>query len=629
MRTLPLILFLALAGCGHDDEPLLDGGSDGGFDASDAELACVRYRFEPDAQDLSSFPNVDAFEADGATVTGFRLAVDASRFPSVADYQTYASLFDELGELDGFGTSAGAFLGFEGDLGPTPEGGPGADPAEVGFGFVVTPSEGAAYLVPAELTVVDEGTTLVLEPTEPLPESTWVGVFVTDAVAPCVLPSAFMDAQRASTDPRVVAVRDALAEAGVAPTSLLALQVYPTQSITPDSIIIAEGIAARPESEFALAFEGCVPVPELGARRCTSTLDAYDYRDEAGVVRGTEPVTPWSLEVQSWLPMETGMGPYTTLFFGHGISVGATVHTPQFVADALAHDVILVSVSAVLHEGHPSAASPLPESFELTLAFFAVDTVSDTVEALRLRDHLRQTVYDRLFVGRALSLGPDLDGDGESDVDVDRLGYLGVSLGAILGTQTVALSDAFSVATLSLPGGRLSQVMTDGGFSLVLQSLIPRELRRGGVERLFVVVQTLIERGDPVNWAVRLQRERLIGQAPDVFLQVAIGDVVVPNTASYSLARALQTPVTPPLLDAAPGLMLSDGLPLSGNRGPVTLALQQYDQVDTPAGLDSASHNNLPTSQLAQTAWYRFFETGWGGPGEVIDPYEALGVGHL
>ena len=345
-------------------------------------------------------------------------------------------------------------------------------------------------------------------------------------------------------------------------------------------------------------------------------------------MRGTEPVTPWTLEVHSWLPM-AGTGPYTTLFFGHGISVGATVHTPQFVADALAHDVVLVSVSAVLHEGHPSAPDPLPDPFDLTLAFFSVDTENDTVEALRLRDHLRQTVYDRLSVARALALGPDLDGDGASDVDVDRLGYLGVSLGAILGTQTLALSDAFSVATLTLPGGRLSQVMTDGGFSLVLQTLIPRELRQGGVERLFVVVQTLIERGDPVNWARNLQRQRLVGEAPDVFLQVAVGDVVVPNTASYSLARALQAPVTPPLLDIAPGLALSDALPLSGNMGALTLALQQYDQVDTPTGLDEASHNNLPASALGQTAWYRFFETGWDGAAEVIDPYEQLAVEHL
>src|SRR5690606_6608673 len=99
-----------------------------------------------------------------------------------------------------------------------------------------------------------------------------------------------------------------------------------------------------------------------------------------------------------------------------------------------------VAIDALVHGDHPSTGGVHEDGLQGTLRFFALTLGSPpTLEARRLRDHFRQSTYDKLQLTRALTTAGDLDGDGTSDVDSSRLAYFGISLGGIMGTELVAM----------------------------------------------------------------------------------------------------------------------------------------------------------------------------------------------
>ena len=267
-----------------------------------------------------------------------------------------------------------------------------------------------------------------------------------------------------------------------------------------------------------------------------------------------------------------------------------------------------------------------------TLAFFAVDIGTGVLDAMRLRDHLRQSTYDKLHLTRFLQGEPDLDGDGVSDVDASRMAYVGISMGAVMGTELLSLTDAYSGGVFIMPGGLLSRVLSDpmGSFDQVLSLVIPSEYSDGDERRLFAISQTILDPGDPSTYGTMLLSERapFAGSAPELLVGVVLDDTTVPNSSTWPLARAIGIDIVPPTLREVPAVGETVTAPVSSNhQSGVTAGMVQFDLIGVGK---LATHADTPYSEVGLAAWRAFLATLFTrGTAEIIDPYEAVGLDHL
>ncbi len=658
MRWMILTLALGVAAC-DDAEPsetqaradaewpsdAAGGGPDGTTDAApapgdagpsdppDAEAGeptgcAVDFVWDPrTATALETFPDDYYTDEDPDTATGLRPYLGPDRALWLGSIPgRYGANYRQIERLDGWGTSAGVILRFSGPVAP-PEG---------AIRFVGARGESAddAYDVPFEIQRVDDGATLILWPMAPLAPATRHAVVVSAAIEAadggCVSPSAGLAAALAGEAPfeRIGArFEQALAWTGVAADEAVAVAAFTTQSIADESVRIAADIAARSFAWSAPA--SCVETPAY--RICDRPFGAADYRGPDGVVAGSEPVSAYELEVRAWLPPGPPE-PRPVAIFGHGLGVDR--EQAVIVAEWLSRaGIITVAIDAPAHGRHPTA-TPGSTELEQVTTFFGIDLRNQTLDALVLRDHFRQATYDKLQLLRLLREAPDLDGDGEPDVDPARLAYFGGSLGGIMGPELLSLSPDLSAALLTVPGGRVASIISDGPtFSVIVRAMTPVGTRPGDVARLFPLIQTLIERGDAVNYGPHVLRDRLPGAGatpPHLLVNMAIDDSIIPNVSTRALARALAVPHVPPILQDIGGVPIAPPAPLSSNLddGRTTAGLFQFDRgVRTPEqGVERADHDVAITAEgIAQTN--RFFET-WAATGvpEIIDPYEVLGT---
>ena len=328
-----------------------------------------------------------------------------------------------------------------------------------------------------------------------------------------------------------------------------------------------------------------------------------------------------------WLPADVE-GPAPLLIMGHGL--GGDRSQGSFIADvAAARGIGVVAIDAPFHGEHPSAAGG--QGMMALMDFFGVDMFSMTVHGLKLRDSFRQATFDKLELLRAIEVNADIDGDGDEDVDLDRIGYLGVSLGGIMGPELLALTDRVRAAALVVAGGRLSTVVRDGSsFGPMIEMVVPPDTTQGDLDRFFPVMQSLVERGDPVNYAPHVLGDRLDGVrggVPSVLMQVAMGDDTVPNTASHALARAFGVDHLEPVIQSV-GLLDEVEGPLRGNRGAggATAGLSQFDRVtvERDGPLVQANHSNVLGSAEGFTQLMGFFDSWLDEDAPIIaQPYEG------
>ncbi len=483
---------------------------------------CTLQIEDPEDDGLTTFPDRSLLVDDPSTETGRRVVLDLERYAELASRLSgyRATLTDDLSEVDGFGINAEAYFqfgrAFDEAMLPAPS---EADPTNAGVGFVIlgdTPT-----LMPALLSTTDEGGTLMLAPLRPLPPRTEIAAYVTRALTAaaggCLEPSSSTAALLASPDAETSAAIDALMALGVidAPSELVAITTYPTQSIYEDGVAIAEDIAGR-----AYDFEApptCVD--EALWTRCEARFVAGDYRDpEDGVIRraaGAEidPRVTYSVPITMWLPLDRA-GPTPVLVYGHGLTGGrdqagrlATFAAPQGIAT--------VAIDALEHGEHPTVEEPGRSELNTVFAFFGINLSTlrtRALEAARLRDNFAQSSFDRLQLTRLLAQHPDVDGDGTDDLDMAQLAYLGVSLGGIMGPQEMALDGSIGAGVLVVPGGRVSTIISDSEtFAPLITAVRPAGTTEGDVRRFFPILQTILERGDPASWAPTLLGARVPG----------------------------------------------------------------------------------------------------------------------
>jgi hypothetical protein len=637
-----LLLFLSsiLVACGDDSTVPADGGGmPGDAPMTDAGPSCTELVYDPTGGDLTRWPEPALVVDDPTTVTGIRLRYDPADFSELAINGTGYEpvLTEDLSDLDGFGVNADAYFMFTRafDEAAVPSGDATAMPS-AGLGIVVL-EPGPARIEPVLVRFTDEGRTPLMSPMRPLPAEGRAAVFVTRALTGaaggCLEPSPAMRAELETPSMDVSDALAALETLGVVsgPSDLVALTVFRTQSTVVESVAIAEDIAAR---TFALDGPATCDTSDARWIYCDATFTVGDYRDaEDGVVRqepgDVAPVATYRLPLSVWLPPE-GEGPFPTVLFGHGLG-GGRGQGEALAREAAPRGFATVAIPAVQHGDHPTSPDPDSDVLATVLRFFAIGDLSTrAVEARRLRDHFRQSTYDKLQLTRMLEDGLDVDGDGSVDLDATRLTYVGASLGGIMGSEPLALTDTYGAAVLAVPGARLTTIIVEGDlFGSLITLLRPRGVSDGDVQRFIPMLQTIFDRGDPASYAPHVLDNRLVGDPVSVLAEVALDDDTVPNEASYALARALGIPITPTVLRPQEGLVELAMTPLSGNfsDGAATGGLIQFDVIGD--GTELATHSSTPDSNVAIRASFDFIDAHLDdGLAVIVDPYALLMVPH-
>ncbi|MBC7173395.1 MAG: hypothetical protein H5U40_13230, partial [Polyangiaceae bacterium] len=526
------MLFLYGTGCGNERViPLVPPDP---FVPPDPST-CAVYLWEPADGDLETWPSMDYLVEDDTTVTGYRFAMTRDRFPRLEAYGEHAHVAEvQLSTIDGFGVNASLWAEFSRpfDAARLPPG-DGAVRVEDPAGIVVFAEDGSISLHPVSLSAEKDATNerrlLVAVPMRPLPEKAHAAFFVTTAAASatadhCISPSAGMRERLEFPDAETERAIVALIELGVIEdrSDLAVLQSFVTQSICDESIAVAADIASRPDADFALDIDSATDCVIDGSyRHCVARLGATDYRNAKGYVEldaagGAIRQATYELNVHLFIPTVLS-APAPTILFGHGLSGNAVDHTRQILPFAAEDGAVIVAIDALEHGEHPTSDGV--EGVRGVLEFFAVDIAGPSVDALRLRDNFRQSTFDKLQVTRAILANPDLDLDGTDDVDPERLSYVGVSLGAIMGGELLALTDVYESAILVAPGGRVSAIVNDDEsvFSPLKPLLLPSAISRDDAEteKLFTVLQTALDRGDSASFAARILDQR-IPSAPGV-----------------------------------------------------------------------------------------------------------------
>lgn len=159
-----------------------------------------------------------------------------------------------------------------------------------------------------------------------------------------------------------------------------------------------------------------------------------------------------------------------------------------------------------------------------------------------VRDRMREMVFDLLQVEAAIGT-IDVDGDGAPDLRPEAR-YFGNSLGAIIGTSFVAVSNRVSTVVLNVPGGGLSNLITSPNLQDLIGLLVAAQTGLGFNTPEYVAsfplfraaAQPFFDPGDPINFAGALRAEVA------VLLQSGKGDRIVPYETGVDLARALKLP---------------------------------------------------------------------------------------
>jgi hypothetical protein len=630
-----LILTPSLTACGDDPVAATDS-ADTAEVADVAEVETIdpnafcestttTFEWDPVAATaLNAFPDDSLTRDDAEAITGMRVQIGEPAWLA-SESTFFQPVWRQLEELDGFGTSAGIVLRFSAAI----EAPPGTVVDSVINETIELWDLGKnnlpAQRVPYTAELLEEGKTLILTPVRPLRESQLHAVLVTkDHKARdggCIAPSPTLKAlllDQASDDKvsRLKVRKDFfLSQTGREAHEVSALSLFTTQTI------FARTLTQRLELRAKTYDWRTEPVCTVSGnlKKCRGVMTAWDYRIEGYLGEPKEPVT-YELPVHIWLKVGQTQ-PASILFFGHGLGGEASQSRP--IAEiAAAANMATVAISAPRHGDHPTA-TPGSDSF---IDLFGISIADMTIDGFVFRENLRQASFDKQQVLELLSAQPDIDGDDTPDVNASRVVYWGISLGGIMGADFVGQTERVDAGIFSIAGGRLISVATDSknfqGFAELLATMV------GGpdaLKRLASPAQTLIDAGDPVNWASRLVKDRFdAGRPPHILMQMVMDDETVPNVSTEALARAIEIPQVPTLISAIDPLRAEAKAPVSANVVGRTGGLFQFDRVTISGVSQDATHNNIFSGSEALTQIDTFLKS-WSfdvnASPVIMDPY--------
>ena len=636
-RGLCLAAGLALFAC-DDGEPTteLEGADatltvDAGPDATPIEpdaapepVICeTQQRWSDTGDSLDVWPDPRMLAEDPSSATGYRLDPDPARFPWIDGTPNLArATMDDLGQLSGFGRTGGVLFRFTAPIQGVPSGAE-ASLAEGTAATILDLSTDPPTPVAFQLETGEDGAAIVLVPNVPLKAGTLyaalLGPGITDADGGCVglapeLHDALHGTLPAGMPPELAdALKQGITDAGWSADTLAAATVFVTADDLAPIVDAAASLAER--SYDWLEPLSCAPNGTM--RRCDGAFEAYDFRDDTSILTAEPQPERWRLQVSVWMP--AGEGPFPTIIYGHGL--GGDRNQARHVAAVLVPQGYAVAATDALHHGaHPTVEAGV----EGAIAFLGLDARAFTVDGMMLRGNFNQTALDRLQLLQALRQAPDLDADGTPEIDPTQLGYWGISLGGLLGPATMALSPDLGAGVFSVAGGGLMAFATETENIAQLRGVL-NNLAGGeaALQRYLVVMQSIVDAGDPALWATHILRDRLRGEPANVLLPVCLEDGTVPPSTGRTLARALGVPHIAPELHPVDGVAVV-AAPVSDNVNGVTGGYFQFDRVGDPPR--RSSHNNTADSAQGGLQAATFFNGWLEGEAVIIDPYEALGT---
>jgi dienelactone hydrolase len=290
---------------------------------------------------------------------------------------------------------------------------------------------------------------------------------------------------------------------------------------------LALGLFGPEDPEFA-AFLAANPEVALVGR---GLIRSPDFRDENGIfdpalLAGERPPEDQQLDFLLTVPL--GSGPHRVAILQHGFA-----GDNRFVLDLaglLAREgIAAIGISAV---SHGRRGSPL--------ALLQATPVQS-------RELFRQTHVDLMALVRAIEAGIDVDGDGTPDLETERIAYLGVSLGGIIGATFAALEEKIEAAVLNVAGGRVAFLGDNPGTRPIFTSYLAAEADLDVqspefevfLQRSLELGQQALDPADGLNYARYWNLEPLPGFVPRrVLMQEGIGDLLVSNESTEALAAA-------------------------------------------------------------------------------------------
>jgi dienelactone hydrolase len=559
---------------------------------------------------LSTFP--DALHTVAAdTVTGVRVRLtDEAEVWLDALLPPGFTLVEALEDLDGFGTTAGVILSFSAPVDPT------SFAASTRF---LDLASGEAIAFGVDWT--DEGRTAIVEPLQPLAPGTEHAVLVdadlVDLDGEPVWRDVALDQAmtgRLAGAPATLTSRweAALERTDLAPDDLAHGTVFPTQSLHAQD---EAAVGLLRELGPSLQAGGCTS--EGTARRCDAVLTVHDLLGPDGFVEAGEALVSkgtYTVPVAIWLPLD-GDGPHPVVLHGHGLGgdrFEARGDTRVLVEEGWA----VVALDAPRHGEHPLASSG--ELFWI-LEFFGIFAELGGMEIRILRDDFRLAAWEKLQLVDVLD-GFDADADGDADLDAGVLAFTGHSLGGVMGPQPVAMDPRFRSVFLSVPGGRVSEIVHRGEiFAPLIALMAPPGASAGDIDRFFPMLQAAIERGDPLVWA-----PRVLDGTRDVLVQQVIDDDIMPGLTTRALARALGVEHVGEVLEPVVGLARGAAeLPVAGNLGGRTGVLHQWallrdDGEEAPVPATHTQIFGSDSNHLQLGHWFRTWRDD--GVPEILDP---------
>lgn len=179
----------------------------------------------------------------------------------------------------------------------------------------------------------------------------------------------------------------------------------------------------------------------------------------------------------------------------------------------------------------------------------------DISNPLKIRDNFRQSYVDLASavmlveqLAASLDLLPSGAPDGVADLDGARIGYMGASLGSILGFGYLPFSDRISCIAGTVGGVGLFH-MVDVAITDKLAGFDQATLKGFGYG-----AEHMIAPGDGVAFVDRLLTNTIPGTMEERYLLMieVIDDGTVPNESTEILARAAGLPVIAPAVEPIP-----------------------------------------------------------------------------